>query len=72
MHRRARRPLQDTLTALRLKTTVDAAGHALFANGERHLRTRLRLARLYPPAPGASVPACAWRVCIRRRCSPKR
>jgi error-prone DNA polymerase len=48
MHRGGRRPLQDTLAALRLKTTVDAAGHALFANGERHLRTRLRLARQYP------------------------
>ena len=49
MHVRARRPVQDTLTALRLKTTVFDAGHALFANGERHLRSRLRLARLYPP-----------------------
>ncbi|MCM8595777.1 MAG: error-prone DNA polymerase [Candidatus Accumulibacter sp.] len=49
MHLRARRPLQDTLTAIRLRTTVFAAGHALFANGERHLRTRLRLGRLYPP-----------------------
>jgi error-prone DNA polymerase len=49
MHLRARRPVQDTLTAIRLKRTLFAAGHALFANGERHLRTRLRLARLYPP-----------------------
>ena len=49
MHARQRRPLQDTLTALRLNTTVFAASHALFPNGERHLRTRLRLARLYPP-----------------------
>jgi error-prone DNA polymerase len=45
----ARRPLQDTLTAIRLNSTLFAAGHALFANGERHLRSRLRLARLYPP-----------------------
>jgi error-prone DNA polymerase len=43
MHLRARRPVQDVLTALRLKTTVFAAGYALFPNGERHLRTRLRL-----------------------------
>lgn len=50
MHVRARRPLQDTLTALRLNTTVAAAGQALFANGERHLRSRLRLARCYPAA----------------------
>lgn len=49
MHVRSRRPLQDLLTALRLKTSVDRAGHALFPNGERHLRPRLRLARLYPP-----------------------
>ena len=49
MHVRARRPLQDVLTALRLKTSVDRAGHALYASGERHLRSRLRLARLYPP-----------------------
>ncbi len=49
MHVRGRRPLQDMLTALRLNTSVDCAGHALFANGERHLRTRPQLARLYPP-----------------------
>ena len=50
MHTRSRRPLQDVLTALRLKTTVFDAGYALFPNGERHLRSRLRLSRLYPPA----------------------
>jgi hypothetical protein len=49
MHLRARRPLQDTLTAIRLNSTLFAAGHGLFANGERHLRSRLRLARIYPP-----------------------
>ncbi|MDB5815022.1 MAG: error-prone polymerase [Rhodocyclales bacterium] len=48
MHVKERRPLQDTLTAIRLRTTVFDAGHALFPNGERHLRTRVRLARLYP------------------------
>jgi len=35
MHARSRRPLQDVLVALRLNTTVAAAGAALFANGER-------------------------------------
>ena len=49
MHARGRRALQDVQTALRLKTSVDAAGHALFPNGERCLRPRVRLARLYPP-----------------------
>ncbi|MDP2135842.1 MAG: error-prone DNA polymerase [Sulfuritalea sp.] len=48
MHARSRRPLQDVLTALRGNTTVAAAGHALFANGEHHLRQRCALARLYP------------------------
>ncbi|WP_291995552.1 error-prone DNA polymerase [Candidatus Accumulibacter sp. ACC003] len=61
MHQRARRPLQDTLTAIRLKCTVFAAGRALFANGERHLRSRLRLARLYPPALLAETLAIAGR-----------
>jgi error-prone DNA polymerase len=41
--------LQDALTALRLRTTIDAAGYALLPNGERHLRSRLALSRLYPP-----------------------
>lgn len=49
MHARGRRPLQDTLTAIRLRSTVFEAGLALFPNAERHLRTRVRLARLYPP-----------------------
>ncbi|GAB2891615.1 error-prone DNA polymerase [Uliginosibacterium flavum] len=50
MHARSRRALQDTLTAIRLRTPLFEAGKALFPNAERHLRTRLRLARLYPPA----------------------
>lgn len=61
MHSRARRPLQDVLTALRLNTTVFAAGHALHPNGERHLRPRLRLARLYPPELLAETLAVAAR-----------
>src|SRR6185369_3303857 len=50
MHRRSRRRLQDLLTATRHGCTVAAAGERLFANGERHLRSRQVLARLYPPA----------------------
>lgn len=61
MHSRARRPLQDVLTALRLNTTLFAAGHALHPNGERHLRPRLRLARLYPPELLAETLAVAAR-----------
>jgi error-prone DNA polymerase len=48
MHVRSRRPLQDTLTAIRLRTPVDACGHALYPNAERHLRLRVRLAQIYP------------------------
>ena len=48
MHVRSRRPLQDTLTAIRMRTTVQACGHALHPNAERHLRLRMRLAQIYP------------------------
>jgi DNA-directed DNA polymerase III PolC len=48
MHVRARRRLQDALTAIRLGVPVSAAGARLYANGERYLRERARLARLYP------------------------
>src|SRR5712691_9343609 len=48
MHVRSRKALQDTLTAIRLRTTVQACGHALFPNAERHLRLRMRLAQIYP------------------------
>ncbi len=48
MHRRTRRVLQDTLTAIRHGTTVDNAGFALYPNGERHLRPLDVLRRVYP------------------------
>ncbi|MCQ4167587.1 error-prone DNA polymerase [Tahibacter harae] len=47
MHQRRRRALQDVMTAIRLNTTVDQAGHALFPNGERHLRPLPALQRIY-------------------------
>jgi error-prone DNA polymerase len=50
MHRRERRVLQDVMTAIRLGLPVAQAGHALFPNGERHLRTVGDLDVLYPPA----------------------
>ena len=50
MHVRARRRLQDALTAIRLNVPVSEAGARLYANGERYLRERARLARLYPRA----------------------
>ncbi len=48
MHLRSRRRLQDALTAIRLGMPVGRCGKNLFANGERHLRLRTRLARMYP------------------------
>ncbi|HKE39788.1 MAG TPA: error-prone DNA polymerase [Casimicrobiaceae bacterium] len=50
MHARERRAMQDTLTAIRLKTSVAQAGYALYPNGERHLRPLSTLERLYPAA----------------------
>jgi len=50
MHRRGRRALQDTLTAIRHCLTVAAAGEHLFANSERYLRGRPRIGSLYPAA----------------------
>jgi error-prone DNA polymerase len=48
MHVRSRKPLQDTLTAIRLGEPLARCGMQLQPNAERHLRSRLRLARLYP------------------------
>ena len=50
MHARSRRPLQNTLTAIRLGLSIRDAGFALHANGERFLRDRSSLDRLYPRA----------------------
>ena len=50
MHVRARRALQDTMTAIRLHTRVADAGQQLHANGERHLRSLEALRGIYPAA----------------------
>ncbi|MBI4195130.1 MAG: error-prone DNA polymerase [Betaproteobacteria bacterium] len=49
MHVRARRMLQNALTAIRIGKPVAQAGAALYPNGERYLRPIGRLARVYPP-----------------------
>ena len=49
MHVRSRKPLHDVLTAVRLGQPVSACGFALQANAEGHLRSRARLAALFPP-----------------------
>jgi DNA-directed DNA polymerase III PolC len=48
MHVRARRRLQDALTAIRLNVPIAEAGGKLYPNGERYLRELERLVRLYP------------------------
>jgi error-prone DNA polymerase len=50
MHTRARRIVQDTLTAIRNGVTIDNAGFALYPNGERHLRSLEVLRHVYPQA----------------------
>ena len=49
MHVRSRKPLQDTLSAIRLGKPVAECGYELAQNAEQHLRARLRLANIYPP-----------------------
>jgi error-prone DNA polymerase len=47
------RPLHDVLTAIRLKTMVQAAWRDLAANAERHLKEPAEMARLFAAAPEA-------------------
>ncbi|TDW64025.1 DnaE-like error-prone DNA polymerase [Novosphingobium sp. PhB55] len=47
------RPLNDVMTAIREKTTVQAAGRRLTANAERHLKPAAEMARLFAAAPEA-------------------
>ncbi len=48
MHVRSRKRLQDVLTSIRLGQPVAQCGRGLFMNAEQHLRSRLRLANMYP------------------------
>ena len=48
MHRRSRQPLHDTLAAIRHGRPVSSLLEHLQPNAERHLRSRLRLANMYP------------------------
>ncbi|HEY8606518.1 MAG TPA: error-prone DNA polymerase [Noviherbaspirillum sp.] len=63
MHVRSRKPLQDALTAVRLGQPIAECGYALAPNAEQHLRSRLRLGNIYPPA------ALAETLEIARRCT---
>ncbi|MCJ2185020.1 error-prone DNA polymerase, partial [Novosphingobium sp. 1949] len=48
---REARPLHDILSCIREGTTIHAAGHALAANAERHLKAPGEMARLFSAAP---------------------
>ena len=48
MHARQRKPLQDTLAAIRLKTTLDHLGHAVPAHAEAYLKPITQFTREYP------------------------
>ncbi|MDB5797808.1 MAG: error-prone polymerase [Paucimonas sp.] len=63
MHRRSRKPMQDTLTAIRIGRPIAQCGYELAPNAEQHLRSRLRLANLYAPA------ALAETVRLAQRCT---
>jgi error-prone DNA polymerase len=52
-HHPARRPLQDVLTCIREKTTIDAIGRRLEANAERYLKPAHEMARLFRDMPEA-------------------
>jgi len=52
-HHFERRPLQDVLTCIREKTTIDAAGFRLQANAERFLKPPGEMARLFRRHPEA-------------------
>lgn len=63
MHVRSRKPLQDTLTAIRLNRSIAECGFELAQNAEQHLRSRLRLANIYPQN------ALAETIYIASRCT---
>jgi error-prone DNA polymerase len=52
-HHPERRSLQDVLTCIREKTTIDAIGRRLEANAERHLKPAEEMARLFRDYPHA-------------------
>ncbi len=52
-HGPERRPLQDILTCIREKCSIDQAGLRLEANAERHLKSPTEIARLFAHWPAA-------------------
>jgi error-prone DNA polymerase len=52
-HHPARRPLQDVLTCIREKTTIERIGKKLETNAERYLKPAYEMARLFRDVPEA-------------------
>ncbi len=52
-HTPDRRPLQDVLTCIRERCSIDEAGFRLAANAERHLKPAAEMARLFDAHPEA-------------------
>ena len=52
-HHFDRRPLQDVLTCIRQRLTIEAAGRRLAVNAERYLKPPTEMARLFRDAPDA-------------------
>ena len=52
-HHPSRRPLQDVLTCIREKTTIETIGKRLEANAERYLKPAEEMARLFRDVPEA-------------------
>jgi error-prone DNA polymerase len=52
-HEPGRRQLQDVLTCIREKCTIQTAGFRLHQNAERHLKSPTEMARLFANAPDA-------------------
>ena len=52
-HTKERRQLQDILTCVREKCTIQAAGYKLHENAERHLKATEEMLRLFRPYPQA-------------------
>src|SRR5580704_222140 len=63
-HDPSRRPLQDVLTCIREKTTIEAIGKRLESNAERHLKPAAEMARLFRDAPGAIAETMRFAGCI--------
>jgi error-prone DNA polymerase len=63
-HEPSRRRLQDVLTCIREKTTVEAIGKRVEANAERHLKPASEMVRLFRDMPQAIAETMRFANCI--------